>query len=213
MASGRERSGRGSNKRERILSAAVKVFARSGFYNAKISEIAREAGVADGTIYLYFDGKDNLLISAFEDRMKWLIERLQGELKTVSGGPLDKMRECIRLHLSVAVEAPDLAEFITVELRQSSKFVKEYDNPGFMEYLGILRDIFVEGQKAGVFRADLDPRLTIRMVFGALDEVMLILALSRHKVAETGIDHHVDQVEKLLIDGLLAPQPEGPSQA
>jgi len=209
MASGRERSSRGSNKRERILSAAVKVFARSGFYNAKISEIAREAGVADGTIYLYFDGKDNLLISAFEDRMKWLIERLQGELSKLSEGPLGQLRECIRLHLSVAVEDPDLAEFITIELRQSSKFVKEYDNPGFVEYLGILRDIFVEGQRAGVFRSDLDPRLTIRMLFGALDEVMLILALSRQKVTEAGIDHQVDQVEKLLIHGLLAPEPQG----
>ena len=203
MASGRERSSRSSDKRERILTAAVKVFARAGFYNARISEIAREAGVADGTIYLYFKSKDDLLISAFEDRIAWLISRLQNELSTLEGGPLEQLRLCMRLHLNVVLEQPELAEFITVELRSSSKFIKEYNNPGFNEYLGILRGIFTEGQKAGVFRDDLEPWLTIRMLFGALDEVMLILALSKNKAADR-IEFQLNQVEKLLVEGILS---------
>jgi TetR/AcrR family fatty acid metabolism transcriptional regulator len=184
------------------------VFARAGFYNARISEIASEAGVADGTIYLYFKSKDDLLISAFEDRMGWLIERLQNELSNMDGGPLEQLQLCMRLHLNVAVEQPDLAEFITVELRQSSKFVKEYNNPGFNEYLGILRNIFTQGQEQGVFREDLEPWLTIRMLFGALDEVMLILALSKNKTID-GIDFQIEQVERLLVEGILSRGGEG----
>ena len=74
-----------SEKRERILESALSVFARKGFYNAKVSEIAQAAGVADGTIYLYFKSKDNLLISLFEDRMSWLIQRLAAELEPIEG--------------------------------------------------------------------------------------------------------------------------------
>ena len=59
-----------SPKRERILAAAERVFARHGFFAARVSEIAKDAGVADGTIYLYFKSKDDLLISLFESRMK-----------------------------------------------------------------------------------------------------------------------------------------------
>ena len=134
------------DKRERILSAALKVFADRGFYNAKVSEVAREAGVADGTIYLYFRNKDDLLISLFEDRMDYLITRLVEELERVGGSAVDRIRRMVFMHLSIAHESPDLAEFITVELRQSGKFIKDYENPKFLSYLKVLRDLVEEGQ-------------------------------------------------------------------
>ena len=68
------------DKRQRILDAALKVFAERGYYNAKVAEVARQAGVADGTIYLYFENKDDLLINLFEDRMDFLIRRLREDL-------------------------------------------------------------------------------------------------------------------------------------
>ena len=120
-------------KRVRILDAALKVFATRGFYNAKVSEVAREAGVADGTIYLYFESKDALLIALFEDRMQRIIARANDELARSEGSVLDKIRQAIALHLSLVVDDPDLAEFITVELRQSGKFIKEYDNTKITE--------------------------------------------------------------------------------
>lgn len=189
-------------KREKILKGALKAFARKGFYNTKVSEIASEAEVADGTIYLYFKNKDDLLISLFEDRMEWIIGRIEDELETVDGTVLEKMTRIIELHFQLAIENPDLAEFITVELRQSAKFIKEYSNPKFGDYLGILKKLIDEGQQEGVFRKDLDSRLVGRAVFGALDEVLLQLTLSHNRPED--VSREVEQVSRMLIDGLRA---------
>jgi TetR/AcrR family fatty acid metabolism transcriptional regulator len=198
---------RSKDKRERILEAALRVFAERGFYNAKVSEVAREAGVADGTIYLYFANKDDLLIQLFEDRMDFIIQRLRGELEKADHSPLDQLRRLIRLHIDLAIFDPDLAEFITVELRQSSKFVKEYENPQFVEYLRILRDMIEEGQRVGEIRAGMDSRLIVRAIFGALDEVLLTLTLAS-RTRSVDVKMAADQLADLIIDGMAAPAEE-----
>ena len=191
------------DKRERILSAALKVFADRGFYNAKVSEVAREAGVADGTIYLYFRNKDDLLISLFEDRMEYLITRLVEELERVGGSAVDRIRRMVFMHLSIAHESPDLAEFITVELRQSGKFIKDYENPKFLSYLKVLRDLVEEGQAEGTLLPNIDARATVRAVFGALDEVLLTLTLaSRHRSVD--IEIAAEQLSNLFLHGMKA---------
>jgi len=192
----------GSDKRERILEGALRAFAEKGFYNTKVSEIADEADVADGTIYLYFKNKDDLLISLFEDRMEWIIDRLKREMAGVEGGVIEKVRRFVDLHFQLAVENPDLAEFITVELRQSAKFIKEYDNPKFGDYLGLLKALIEEGQSQGLFRENLDARLVSRAFFGALDEVLLQLTLA--EAEPTDVHDEVEQVTSMLIEGLRA---------
>src|SRR5438105_8505067 len=124
--------GAAGGKRERILDAAVRVFAEKGFYGAKVSEIAREAGVADGTIYLYFKSKDDLLISLFEDRMAQINSALREKLATEPNA-LGKLRRFIEMHLELVETRRELVEVLTVELRQSSKFMREYKNPKFGE--------------------------------------------------------------------------------
>src|SRR5438876_10377225 len=109
------------SKRERILEAAVKIFAEKGFYNAKVSEIARIAGVADGTIYLYFKSKDDLLISLFEDRMEQVNENLRAALDG-PGTPVERLQRGLAAHLALVEQPPQLAEVLTVELRQAPKF-------------------------------------------------------------------------------------------
>ena len=194
---------RASDKRERILAAAVKVFAHNGYYTAKVAEVAREAGVADGTIYLYFKNKDDLLISAFEDRMTWLNNRLRTELAQLSGDTLARVRRCLELHLALALDERELAEFITVELRQSSKFIKEYKNQKFAEYLGILSEVLRQGQAEGVIRGDLDVQGASRAIFGACDEVLLSLVL-RKEVTQGLIDARAAELSGLFIGGLRA---------
>jgi TetR/AcrR family fatty acid metabolism transcriptional regulator len=169
------------DKRQRILDAALQVFAERGYYNAKVAEVARQAGVADGTIYLYFENKDDLLINLFEDRMDFLIRRLREDLEQHGGTVPERIRRLMHLHLRLAVEAPALAEFITVELRQSSKFVKEYENPRFQQYLVILRDLVEEGQRDGSLDERLDPRNIVRAIFGSLDEILLSLTLASRR--------------------------------
>ena len=191
------------DKRIRILDAALKIFASRGFYNAKVSEVAKEAGVADGTIYLYFESKDALLIALFEDRMQRLIARANDEIARSEGTVLDKIRQAIALHLSLVVDDPDLAEFITVELRQSGKFIKEYDNPKFTEYLRIFRDLILAGQEQGLIRRTVDARLVVRAIFGALDELLLTLSLT-HRNRSVDINATVDGLCDIFFDGIRA---------
>ncbi len=191
-----------SEKRRRILEGALRAFAKKGFYNTKVSEIASEAGVADGTIYLYFKNKDDLLISLFEDRMEWIIERLRAELERIEGDAAARLRAFVQLHFMLVVENRDLAEFVTVELRQSAKFVKEYDNPKFSDYLRILHQLIKDGQREGLLRPELDSRLAARAIFGALDEVLLQLTLSGAGVEE--VEEKAALVSDMLLRGLAS---------
>src|SRR3954470_18980999 len=130
---------RSSDKRRLILDAAELIFARHGFFAAKVSDVAKEAGVADGTIYLYFKSKDELLISLFERRMQQLNTALKAAIAGKS--PREQLRAFIRTHIQLVHDEPAATEVLTIELRQSSKFMKEYDNPEFVDFLRTLGGI------------------------------------------------------------------------
>jgi len=187
-----------SDKYDRILDAALRVFAQKGFYNTKVSEVAREAGVADGTIYNYFKSKDDILIMLFEERMDWILERLRSEL---TGDVEVQIRRFIELHLNLAEVSPDLAEFITVELRQSDKFLRDYANDKFAEYLSVLSGLIERGQAESVFRAEIDARLASRAMFGSLDEILLTLTL-QSRARSIDASNTARQVADLFLAGL-----------
>lgn len=160
----------GGEKRARILDAAEQVFAKHGFFAAKVADIAREAGVADGTIYLYFKSKDDLLISLFESRMERVNQLLADGLAGITS-PLEKLRAFVRTYLTLVSQQPSVAEVLTVELRQSSKFMKSYANPRFTELLRLLASIVTAGQRAGELDKTLPAPMVARMIFGILDEL------------------------------------------
>jgi TetR/AcrR family fatty acid metabolism transcriptional regulator len=166
-----------SDKRERILSAAERIFARHGFFAAKVSDVAKEAGVADGTIYLYFKSKDDLLISLFERRMLQLNRALHAAIADRS--PRDQLHALIRTYLQLVADEPAAAEVLTIELRQSSKFMKEYENPAFADFLRMLGGVIAAGQDAGTFASTIPPHIAARMIFGMLDELALAWVLAR----------------------------------
>lgn len=190
-----------TGKRARILDAAVKVFAQEGFYNAKVSQIAHEAGVADGTIYLYFKSKDDLLISLFEDRMEMVNSTLREALSS-SESAVDRLKRVVKLHLDLVSENRNMAEVISVELRQSTKFIKEYANPKFGEFLRLIARAVHEGQERGELRKDVDPQLFSRALFGALDEIALAwLVKGRDRI---DLPRAATELGNLFIDGLRA---------
>ena len=165
-----------ADKRDRILKAAIKVFAKNGFYATRVSEIAKAAGVADGTIYLYFKNKDDVLITIFEDGIQQLLVILREV--AASNEPFDqRITRIIELQLGLLEEQRDLAEVITVNLRQSSSLLKQYAAPLFMEYIDVIAGLVREGQKDGAFRKDLNSRVVARSLFGALDAILLTWAL------------------------------------
>jgi TetR/AcrR family fatty acid metabolism transcriptional regulator len=191
-------------KRERILDAAIKVFAAEGFYNAKVSQIAHEAGVADGTIYLYFKSKDDLLINLFEDRMERVNANLREAIETESTAKA-RLRRIVKLHLELVEQNRDMAEVISVELRQSSKFIREYSNPKFAEFLRTIAGAVVEGQRTGELRTGIDPYVFARALFGALDEIALAW-LVKHPGSKASIElpRAAEMLGDLFIDGLAA---------
>ncbi len=168
---------RNGEKRERILQAATKVFAKNGFYATRVSEIAKAAGVADGTIYLYFENKDHVLVSIFEDRISRLLRILE-EVADRNEGPFERLKKIIELQLGLLEEQRDLAEVITVNLRQSSKLLKQYATPLFVRYLQVVGAVVAQGQQQGVIRADVHPMVVSRSLWGALDGLALTWALS-----------------------------------
>ncbi len=171
---------RGEEKYRMILNAAKHVFAMEGFYNSKVSEIAREAHVADGTIYLYFKNKDDILISLFEEELNRIITTVKSRLENITD-PREKIITFCDNHLTMIETDRALAEVIQVELRQSNKFMREYKNKHFLAYLNIIADIVAQGQEQGLFRVDLKPEICARVIFGSLDELSTYLVTARRK--------------------------------
>jgi TetR/AcrR family fatty acid metabolism transcriptional regulator len=167
----------GLDKRERILRAAVKVFARKGFYAARVSEIAKAAGVADGTIYLYFENKDDVLVKLFDDRLTRLIAALEAEIATSGLDFEQRFRRVVELQLGLLDGRRELAEVVTVNLRQSTRLLKQYATPLFTKYIDVMASLIAEGQRDGAVRADVSPRIVARSLWGALDALALTWAI------------------------------------
>src|ERR1700679_24787 len=193
------RTARTGDKRERILDAAVRVFAKKGFHATRVSEVAKAAGVADGTIYLYFKSKDQLLVSLFEDRVERLLTFLQTEIPPTAGAA-EKLRRIIELQLGLLEGERDLAEVITVILRQSTKLMKEYAAPKFTAYLDAIARVVADGQANGELRGDVSPHLAARAIFGALDGITMTWALG--KADRGGLVRASGQLAELVLRGL-----------
>src|SRR3712207_6622360 len=146
------------DKREAILRAATHVFARSGYFNSKVADIAREAGVADGTVYLYFKSKEEILRSVFERNTSEAIAEGREELAKIED-PRQKLRRIARHHLERLGSDRDLAVVFQVELRGTTKFMEEFSAAGLASYLNLIREVFEEGQRAGLFRPELNAKL------------------------------------------------------
>jgi len=187
-----------ADKRDAILRAAIETFAVRGFFNAQVADVARAAGVAAGTVYLYFRGKDDLLISIFERTMKAAIAEGRD---TVSGfdDPVARLRGIARLHLDRLGRDRALAVVFQIELRQSTKFMEHFSTTQLREYLGIIRDVISKGQSEGLFRRQVNPTLAAKLFFGALDEMATNWVLSRRKYS---LVSEADAIVDLFIGGL-----------
>ncbi len=184
-----------TGKRESILRAATRVFARNGYFNSKVADIARAAGVADGTVYLYFKSKEEILHSIFDQNMTEAIaagRKLIAKLRD----PREKLRRIATLHLERLGADRDLAVVFQVELRGSTKFMQEFSAAGFAQYLGLLRMTFEEGQRAGVFRKDLNAKVVSKILFGALDEMATNWIISKRS-------YKLEPVAEVVMDVLL----------
>ena len=186
-----------ASRRDAILDAATRVFAERGFFGAQVADVARRAGVAAGTVYLYFKNKDDLLISVFNRTMREAIEEGRDLLTTVSD-PVARLQRFAELHLGRLGRDRALAVVFQVELRQSTKFMAEFSTTRLREYLGLIRDTIALGQARGDFRTDVSPTLCAKLLFGALDEMATNWILSRRRYS---LENDAAAVVDLFING------------
>lgn len=192
-----------ADKHNKIIRAATKVFAKKGFFNARISDIAKEAKVADGTIYLYFNNKYDMLLSVFEEKIGKLVEQINTQIENEED-PRRMLEIFIENHLREMKKNKNLAEVIQIELRQTNKIIKDYRNNKFSEYLNIISMIIKKGQKDNVFRQDILPGIAKRAIFGALDEIARIWNINID--SEYNIEETEKQVTKIFLIGILKGQ-------
>jgi TetR/AcrR family fatty acid metabolism transcriptional regulator len=186
------------DKRDAILKAATRIFARNGFFQSQVADVARDAGVAAGTVYLYFRSKDDLLVSLFERTMREAIAAGRAALDGVAD-PEERLRRIARLHLERLGRDRDLAVVFQVELRQSTKFMEQFSSTYLRDYLGLIRETIASGQDAGCFRADVNPTLAAKVFFGALDEMATNWILSKRRYS---LIAEADAVVDLFVGGV-----------
>ena len=185
-------------KREAILDAAVVEIARHGYYQTTVAMIARRAGVADGTIYLYFRNKEEILFSLFERAMGRFISEGRSQVDQAASA-VDKLGQIVVLHLTLVGQDRDLAIITQVELRHSIHFMDTLSRSQVGEYLGILAEVVAQGIREGSFREDLDPVFAAKSIFGVLDEMATDWVLSRRNKR---LESKVKAVTAFLLGGL-----------
>lgn len=189
-----------TDKREAILRAAIKVFAGYGYFNSKVSDIAGEAGIADGTVYLYFKSKDEILHSIFDRAMAEFIDEGKRELAEILE-PAARLKRIAELHLEKLGADRDLAIVFQVELRGSTKFMREFSAAGFGQYLDIICRTIAEGQAKGDFRSDIKPIVAAKILYGSLDEMVTNWVLSDKSYPLAPM---AGEVLKIFFGGILA---------
>jgi TetR/AcrR family transcriptional regulator, fatty acid metabolism regulator protein len=162
---------RTEDKRKRILEAAVKVFARKGYFAARVSEIAKKAGVADGTIYLYFRNKEDILVKLFDEVMAAHVQQVRAAVRALPTTE-QRLRAIAERHLGGLGGNRELAVVFQVELRQSTQFMERFTASWLHDYFAVLNEVMEEGQRDGSLRSDLPRKVATKAFFGALDEMV-----------------------------------------
>lgn len=193
-----------NSKYHRILEAAVKVFARQGFHQSTVAQIAKEAGVADGTIYLYFKNKDDILVHFFGFKAKQVFDRFHAEVAR-GADSVEKLRNLVRVHLSEFQRDPDMAIVYHVETHQISRLAEDQIRAMGKMYHDIISDIVEEGQQEGLLRRDLYLSLVKRLILGAVDET---IGAWLHSGRSYDLISMADPLADLFIKGIGAPARE-----
>jgi TetR/AcrR family transcriptional regulator, fatty acid metabolism regulator protein len=186
-------------KYKQIIDAAVIAIAENGYHQTQVSKIAKQAGVADGTIYLYFKNKDDILVSLFQEKMGNFIEKIEDEIKTKQTAS-EKLYFLVEKHFSLLAEDHHLAIVTQLELRQSNKELRIRINQVLKGYFNVLDKILTSGKETGEFREGLDLRLARQMVFGTIDEIATTWVMNdqRYNITEQAM-----KVHELIVYGFI----------
>lgn len=191
-------SGPGSEKYQRILDAAVEVIAENGYFNSPVSAIAARAGVADGTIYLYFKSKDDVLRTAIDTTFGRFYTQVEEQFRTMHGAR-EQLEYIARLHLESSSVNRSMAILMQTEMRQSARFIAEFSHHHLVRYIQVVREVIRRGQQAGLFRQDVSDGVVAHCMFGAIDE-LLSSAVFTHRDYDP--ETTAAQVMDVLLNGI-----------
>ncbi len=183
-----------------IIDAAVKVISRHGYHRTRVADIAREAGVADGTVYIYFAKKEDILVSLFQVLMARFVDGLRLKLEQCSNAN-EKLKAIITYHLTTLEKNPDQARVTQIELRQIDEEINEGISQPLLDYFKLIEEVIAEGKKQGLYRQDLDVRTARKVIFGAVDEIVTCWVMSK-KPYDLG--NLAGPVFNLLVRGMQA---------
>ncbi len=164
-------TGPGTEKYQRILDAAVEVIAERGYFSSPVSAIAARAGVADGTIYLYFKSKDDVLRTAIDTMFDRFHRQVNEQFETLHG-PKEQLEYIAQVHLEAHAVNRNMAILMQTEVRQSAKFIAEFSHHHLVKYISLVREVIRRGQKEGIFREDVSDGVVAHCMFGAIDELL-----------------------------------------
>lgn len=185
-------------KYDAILAAAINVIGQAGYHNAPISRIAREAGVADGTVYLYFKNKEDVLISILRETISQISTKIE-ELFAAETDPVRKLRHLVTVYFETLARDKNLALVTQIHLRQANEAMRRQIGDIIRPYYGLIDHILRDGIEKGVFRGTIDPRIARRMVFGTMDETITAWVLTGAKYDLLSL---IDPVVDLLVHGM-----------
>ena len=195
-----EVSGGGGEKYQRILDAAVEVIAERGYFNSPVSAIAKRAGVADGTIYLYFKSKDDVLRTAIDSTFEKFYRQVADAFVTLDG-PREQLEYIARVHLESHSVNRSMAVLMQTEMRQSAKFIEEFSHHHLVKYIQMVREVVRRGQEQGIFRQDVSDGVVAHCMFGAIDELLSSAVFTGR---EYDAKDTAAQVMDVLLNGIAA---------
>ncbi len=196
-----------ADKRTVILDAALKTFVKRGYTETKVAEIASEAGVAEGTLYNYFQNKEGLLLALFDEKWGGIIEGIRGKISRLDD-PNKKLKAIFSQVVIMFKKNRQLAELFMVDVKQSSIFLNNYTINRIVEFLDLIEEVLVEGKQKGVYRRDLDTRVAKMIIFGAAQGILLSWVLSesaavRNKTFKFSIYQAAKTLKDVFKSGLV----------
>ena len=195
------------DKEARILAAAVRVFAERGYHGSSMAVVAREAGVATGTTYLYFDRKQDLLVTLFQRHLTEYMARCAPGLAAEDPG-VPRLRRLAEQHLAFFAEDRQLAKVFQLHIREPDPLLADGIRPSVAAYFELIGDVIQTGVDSGAFAGDLDVRLARQVFFGALDEIVTGWLRAKRPYA---LMSALDPVATMLARGFGATLPGDPS--
>jgi TetR/AcrR family transcriptional regulator, fatty acid metabolism regulator protein len=184
-------------KYRQIIDAAVIVIAENGYHQAQVSKIAKQAGVADGTIYLYFKNKEDILISLFQEKMGNFVEKIVEKIAGFETAA-EKLLVMVETHFYMLSQDQHLGIVTQLEIRQSNKELRKKINEVLKGYLKVIDNILIYGMETGEFSKNLDVRLARQMIFGTMDETITTWVMNDQKYELTTL---APAVHQLLLNG------------